>query len=76
MVSSKVIIEIRFDKPKISRSVLEELVMEFAEKKGELLDPLRKIDPKVNIRIWYERAGSERNVELPSFMKLFGKRRD
>jgi len=75
MVSSKVIIEIRFDKPKISRSVLEELVMEFAEKKGELLE-LRKIDPKVNIRIWYERAGSERNVELPSFMKLFGKRRD
>lgn len=74
MVKSKVILEIRFEKSDVPKKVLEDLVLGLAEKKKEFTEPLKDIDPKVNVRVWYEGLTREYDVNLPSIARMFRKR--
>lgn len=73
-MKSKVIIEIRFENPDLRKKVLEDIVIGLAEKKAEFIEPLKKFDPDVNMRVWYEGFSRQNDVELPSIAKLFKKR--
>jgi len=68
---SKVIIEIRFSKL-IHRNELENLVLYWGARRKELIGNLKKLDPKVDVRVWFEKhevkIGSS---EMPSILRIF-----
>jgi len=70
MITSKIIIEIRFHQP-IPKKLLQELVLEFSEHKSEMIKPMQKIDPSVNLRIWYEDVRRMSSLDSSDFLKIF-----
>jgi len=81
MIVSKVKIELRFRK-RVPRSVLEHAVERFAAMEREIVEPYRKHDPTVHVRVSYEDSAGAEDVKvvdmLPNnpFKRIFRKRGD
>ena len=66
-------VEIQFEK-NVPRKVLEDIVTGFTDMKEDILKPLRKDDPNVRMRVWYDRLENPevRSTELISKPKIRG----
>lgn len=74
MEHPKIVIEVHFSK-EIQKDVLEEMVMTISEGKSRLIGELAEIDPKVAVRVWYERGRMSESVKLPSIMRIFASKK-